>query len=126
MKDVDNKTSHSFALLTYKGKVLLMNKSDGPMDTQKHAWTLIEGNAAQKELSEKALIKQIEKEMGIKIEKVEHVAGSFYHVPLTDSDVNNIDRSEGQLLDFFTVRELDKLLLSAPTQQFIQKHGELI
>ena len=123
---MDRKTAQSLILLTYKGKVLLMNKSDGPMDTQQHAWTLIEGAASQKEMTEKALIKEVERQMGIKIEKAERVAESYYHAQLTDNDVNNIDRSEGQLLDFFTRRELDNLLLSSPTQQFIQKHGDLI
>lgn len=123
---MDDKVSRSLILLTYKGKVLLMNKNNGPMDTSKHAWTFIEGTGNEKGSFEKALIKQVEHEMGIKIDNVEQVSESYYHAILTDDNVNNIERSDNQLLDFFNPRELDDLLLSAPTQQFIQKHGSLI
>lgn len=123
---MDNKTSQASVLLTYKGKALLMNKSDGPMDTTKHAWTLIEGTPSKKELAEEEIARLIKREMGIKIEKIDHVEKSFYHAQLTDDNVNNIDRAEGQLLDFFTLKELDNLTLSDTTSQFISKHGSLI
>ena len=102
-----------------------MNKSNGPMDTENHPWTLIEGVFNVKEL-EQALIKKVEREMGIKIDNIERVAESHYHAQLTDDNVNNIDRSEGQLLDFFTLRELDNLKLSDSTSSFISKHSSLI
>ncbi len=102
-----------------------MNKSDGPMDTVAHAWTVIEGVFNTKEL-EQALVRKVEREMGIKIEKIERLSEGYFHAQLTDENVNNIERSEGQLLDFFAPRELDNLILSQATSQFISKHAELI
>jgi hypothetical protein len=103
-----------------------MNKSDGVMDTKQHEWTLIEGAAAKKGLVETEIVRLIEREMGIKISKVDKVEESYYHAQLTDDNVNEIDRSEGKLLDFFAVKELDNLALSESTSQFISKHSALI
>ena len=60
------------------------------------------------------------------IEKVEFVSKSCYHATLTDDNVNRIERQEGQLLSFFSFRELQNLLLSNPTREFVSKHGALI
>lgn len=110
---MDDKMLQSLILLTYKGKALLMRKTNGPMDKEKHPWCLI--NAIK-----------IEKEMGIKIEKVEFVSESCYFARLTDDNVNKIERTENQLLDFFSVKELGRLFMSSATAQFISKHSTLI
>src|SRR3989338_158338 len=123
---MDNKISPASILLTYKGKALLMYKRSGPMDEEKHAWCFIGGIKENKESFETAMSRRVEKEMGIKIEKVEFVSESCYHAKLTDDNVNKIKRAEGQLLDFFTLKELKKLFLSNTTAQFISKHGALI
>ena len=123
---MDDKISPASILLTYKGKALLMYKRNGPMDEEKHAWCFIDGIKENKESFENAMARKVEKEMGVKIEKVEFVSESCYHARLTDDDVNKIKRAEGQLLDFFTLKELGKLFLSSTTAQFISKHGALI
>lgn len=123
---MDDKILRSLILLTYKGKVLLMHKTNGPMDEEKHPWTFIGGIKGEKESFENAMTRRVEKEMGIKIEKVEFVSESCYHARLTDDNVNNIERAENQLLNFFSLKELGKLFLSNTTAQFISKHGSLI
>ncbi len=123
---MDDKISRSLILLTYKGKILLMHKRNGPRDEEKHPWSFIGGIREKKESFEKVLIKRVEKEMGIKIENVEFVSESCYYARLTDDNVNNIKRAENQLLDFFSLKELKKLFLSRSTEQFISKHATLI
>ncbi len=123
---MDDKISPASILLTYKGKALLMYKKSSPMDEEKHAWCFIGGIKENRESFENAMARKVEKEMGIKIEKVEFVSESCYHARLTDDNVNKIKRAEGQLLDFFTLKELRKLFLSNATQQFISKHGALL
>ncbi len=123
---MDEKTSPASILLTYKGKALLMYKSNSSIDEEKHPWCFIGGIKENKESFENAMSRRVEKETGIKIEKVEFVSESCYHARLTDDNVNNIERAEGQLLDFFTLKEVKKLLLSSSTAQFISKHGALI
>ncbi len=123
---MDDKISPASILLTYKGKALLMYKKSSPMDEEKHAWCFIGGIKENRESFENAMARKVEKETGIKIEKVEFVSESCYHARLTDDNVNKIERAEGQLLDFFTLKELGKLFLSSTTAQFILKHGALI
>ena len=69
---------------------------------------------------------KVEEEAGIKIANVERVSESYYLARLTDDNVNKIQRAENQLLDFFNPRELKKLFLSKPTQEFISRHRSLI
>ncbi|MEK7450838.1 MAG: NUDIX hydrolase [Patescibacteria group bacterium] len=123
---MDDKILRSLILLTYKGKVLLMHKTNGPMDAEKHPWTFIGGIKGEKESFENAMTRRVEKEMGIRIEKVEFVSEACYHARLTDDNVNNIERAENQLLNFFSPKELGKLFLSNTTAQFISKHSSLI
>ena len=120
---MDDKISPSLILLTYKGKVLLMHKTNSPSDKEKHPWCFIGAVKEKKESFEIAMSRRVEKEMGIKIEKVEFVSESCYHARLTDDNVNKIERAENQLLNFFTLKESKKLFLSRSTQQFISKHG---
>ena len=123
MNDTDSSGS---ILLTYKGKVLLMHKQKSVIDDEKHPWSLIKGTREKKESFEDALIRTVEEEAGIKIEKVEFVSEFCYHAQLTDDNVNKIQRKEFQLLDFFTPKELDKLFLSKSTRDFIYKNGALV
>ncbi len=123
---MDSKIPQSLILLTYKGKILLMYKSNSPIDKEKHQWCFIGGIKEKRESFENAMSRRVEKETGIKIEKVEFVSDSCYHARLTDDNVNKIKRAEGQLLDFFTLKELRKLLVSNATEQFISKHSDLM
>lgn len=123
---MDPKISPGLILLTYKGKALLMYKSNGPIDEEKHPWCFIGGIKTEKESFEKAMTRRVQRETGIKIEKVEFVSEFCYHARLTDDNVNKIERAENQLLDFFTLAESKKLFLSRTTTQFISKHGNLI
>lgn len=123
---MDDKNPRSLILLTYKGKVLLMHKRNGPRDDENHPWTFIDGARKERESVENALTRRVEKEAGIKIENVEFVSESCYHARLTDDNVNKMERAENQLLNFFSLKELRRLFLSEPTRQFISKHGTLI
>lgn len=118
--------SPSLILLTYKGKALLMHKQKSVIDPEKHPWSFISAVLDKKETLEKTLTRRVQTEMGIKIENIEFVSESCYHARLTDDNVNSIRRSENQLLDFFTLKDLKKLFLSSNTYQFIQKHQALI
>lgn len=123
---MDDKNPLSLILLTYKGKILLMHKTNGPRDEENHPWSFIGEACEKRESFENALVRRVEKEAGIKIENVEFVSESCYHARLTDENVNNIQRAENQLLDFFSLEELDKLFLSKPTRQLISQLDTLV
>lgn len=122
---MDNTTS-GLILLTYKGKVLLMHKQKNVLDEEKHPWGLISCIKESNQSFEEVLTKRVQKEMGIKIENIECVSEFYYHAKLTDDNVNQIIRSEHQLLDFFTLKEIDKLFLSSQTAKFILSHATLV
>lgn len=96
------------------------------MDEVIHPWCFIGAVKDEKESFEKAITRQVERDAGIKIGKVEFVSQSCYHARLTDDDVNKIERAENQLLDFFSLEESKKLFLTAAASKFISRHGDLI
>jgi NADH pyrophosphatase NudC (nudix superfamily) len=100
-----------------------MHKQKSVIDEEKHPWCLISGVKGKKETYEKALSRRVENEAGIKIENVQFLSEFCYHAELTDDNVNNIQRKEHQLLDFFSPKEVAKLFLSGETARFIQAHG---
>lgn len=113
-------------LLTYKNKVLLMHKQESVIDQEKHPWCFIGAVKEKTESFEKTLTRRVHKEMGIKIDNVEFVSEFCYHARLTDDNVNHIIRSENQLLDFFSLKEVKKLFLSNQTAKFILNHSSLV
>ncbi len=118
-----NGTSSGLILLTYKDKVLLMHKQNSVIDEEKHPWSFISGIKEKSQSFEEMLTKRVHKEMGIKIDNIEFMSEFCYHAKLTDDNVNNITRSENQLLDFFSPKDVKKLFLSTETARFILKHG---
>lgn len=123
---MEDKLSQALILLTYKSKALLMYRQKNPLDVDNNEWSFIEAKKNAKDTAAAALQKNVEREMGIKIDNVECVSDYYYHATLTDDNVNQIKRAEGQILAFFSRRELQKLILTDPTREFILKHGELI
>ncbi len=118
--------SYGLILLTYKNKVLLMHKQEGVLDLEKHAWELISVIRNQNHSLEQTLISRVQEEMGITLENVERITENYYHARLTDKNVNNIQRSEHQLLDFFTLKETERLFLSHASSKFISTYPQLI
>ncbi len=127
-------TDFTSILLTYKGKVLLTFRESTPNIINNAIWHFI-GGIKQKNKSEKETItKIIEKETGIKLtsvefllkQDIENITEHFYGAKLTDQDVNNMQRGEGQLINFYSISELKNLSLAPSTKHFISKYPELL
>ncbi len=103
-----------------------MHKTNGVLDPESHPWCLIGGAPQTKESFERALARNVQKEAGIKIENIEFISEFRYHSVLTDDNVNKMQRKEFQLLDFFTLKELQKLSLTESTREFISNSESLI
>lgn len=103
-----------------------MNKKNSAIDEEKHPWFFIGGFKEVNESFEKAMTRRVEKETGIKVENVEQISEFYYHATLTDKNVNEMKREENQLLDFFSPKELDNLLLTNGSQELLLKHSSLI
>lgn len=128
------KLNESLILLTYKEKILLMIRNYVINSGLHKTWRMIGGEKENNESFEKTIIRKIKEEMNIKISDVKLllVASSdnkntyFYHGKLTDNNVNLIERAEGQELQFFDLKELDKLQLTASTNLFFTQNKNTI
>lgn len=103
-----------------------MHRNLSPIDQGQHGWSFIGVNTDKNESSKDAITKQVEGEMSVKIKTIQILSKYCFHAELSDDDVNNIKREEGQLLNFFTLRELQKLQLTPSTRQFVASFGSLI
>jgi 8-oxo-dGTP pyrophosphatase MutT (NUDIX family) len=112
-------------LLTYKGKALVMQKVDSPLE-EGAQWCFIGGGKRGRESSVQALERIVEEETGIKIKGIERVNENFFQARLSDQNVNEIKRQEGQLLDFFTLPDLYKLDLETNSKSFSSQVVSLV
>ncbi len=111
-----------------------MHRNSLPNILKINTWCFIGGIKKDNKSFEEAIYRDVERETSMKLEKVELLSDPinndrrkhFYHARLTDKNVNDMKREEGQTLDFFTLRELDRLNLSASTKLFVVKHRNLL
>jgi len=128
------KLSESLVLLTYKEKILLMIRNYVFNSGLQKTWCMIGGKRESNESCEKTIIRKIKEEMNIKINDVKLllVAPSddkdtyFYHGKLTDKNVNFIERAEGQELQFFDLKELDKIQLTTSANLFFTQNKNIV
>lgn len=129
-----HKSSESLILLTYKEKILLMIRDYDLTARLKKTWCMIGGRKENNESFEKAIIRKIKEEMNIEVSSVKFILVSlsndkdihFYHGKLTDNNVNRIERAEGQELQFFNLKELDKLQLATSANNFFTQHRSAV
>ncbi|MDP2585546.1 MAG: NUDIX hydrolase [Candidatus Levybacteria bacterium] len=128
------KLNESLVLLTYKEKILLMIRNYVFNSGLRKTWCMIGGKKASNESCEKTIIRKIKEEMNIEIKDVslllvassENIDTYFYHGKLTDKNVNFIERSEGQELQFFDLKELGKIQLAASTDLFFSQNKNIV
>lgn len=129
-----HKLNESLILLTYKEKILLMIKGYASNSRVEKIWRMIGGAKENSESFEKAIVRKIKEEMNIEIVDVKLLLVSpsdnkniyFYHGKLTDNNVNFMEREEGQELQFFDLKELDKLQLATSTNLFFTKYRNAV
>ena len=100
----------------------------------KKTWCMIGGKKENNESFEKTITRKIKEEMNIEVSTIKLLLISpsenkdiyFYHGKLTDNNVNRIERAEGQELQFFNLKELDKLQLTASANLFFTQHRSAI
>ena len=113
---------------------MLTFRESNPNALQNILWHFIGGMKQKDKSEEETITKLVERETSIKLvsveflssESVENSIEHHYCAKLTDEDVNNMERAEGQLINFFTFSEIEKLPLSASTKLFITKHRDFL
>jgi hypothetical protein len=119
--------------LTYKRKILLKRLEDMHNIINVNTWSFITVEASGSQSGENIIMREVEKITSIPLSSVNLLFGvagvkkhNLYHAGLTDKEVNDIKRIEGQDLQFFTMREIEKLTLSQSSDMVFSRSKSLI
>lgn len=93
-------------------------------------WNFIECKKESNRSHEQSIISKIKSDIGITLSQVALVSCDvvdsqkvyYYCGQLTDRNVNEIRRGEHQLVNFFSIKEVDQLILGSSAHAFWQKH----
>jgi len=129
-----HKLNESLVLLTYKEKILLMIRNYVFNSGEQKIWCMVGGKKESNESFEKTIIRKIKEEMNIEINDIklllvvpsDNKDTYFYHGKLTDNNVNFIERAEGQELQFFDLKELNKIQLTSSANLFFTKNRNIV
>jgi hypothetical protein len=129
-----HKSNESLILLTYKEKILLMIKNYVFNSGLEKTWCMIGGEKGAHESFEKTINRKIKEDMNIEVSDVKFLLDSpsdnknihFYHGKLTDKNVNFMQRAEGQELQFFDLKELNKLNLTTSADLFFTRNRNIV
>lgn len=126
----------SGALITYNKKVLMLLRDNNPEILNPNCWQLIGGNLEANETPIEALIREIKEESNLQIPKNDPieigriiVPGKqeyfFYWIKLSGEKIKDIKLgNEGQKIDFFSIKELDKMNLGPNFFSYFQEFKE--
>ena len=115
-------------VISYKNKLLLFS-FDYPF--QKNQWGFVGENADYAGSNSKTISKLLQEITKLKepLQKMQ-VSGQagdfFYFIKLSDNNVNSIVRNNGQKLEFYTIREIEKLNLTEETDRFLSIYKDQI
>jgi hypothetical protein len=114
-------------LLTYKGKILLLQQENVLPTDFDNKWHFIKKAKVKDASAEKTIIQEVYKETHIQLDTVTLIAKKvhetkihyLFHAQLSDQHVNSIIRGERRLLQFFRLQELLKLQTQPSTKLFL-------
>lgn len=115
-------------VLTYKRKVLLKRRESLLDRTNKNTWSFFEDTCCNEESLEHKILKCVEEETSLVLSEPillksplkRYKNTNYYQVALTDKNVNAIQRSEGKELQFFSIKEIEKLRLADSSQKLLE------
>jgi len=118
------------ALLTYKGKVLLLSKHNKPDVPSYNPWQFIEKEKSSQSSEVDTIIREVLKETKLKLTELMPIPTDslpetpeyVFHAQLTDLNVNTIQRGDESLLQFYSLSELQKLNLQESTKRIFTKY----
>lgn len=121
-------------LLTYKGKILLLQQENLLSTQNENAWHFIKKVKEKDTFGERTIIQEVLKETQILLENITLLSSEkhedsvqyLFHARLSDKNVDSIERGEGRILQFFGLNELNKLTIQPSTKSFFQKNRALI
>jgi len=134
----------SSGLLIFKGKLLLLLRDNNPNVFSPNCWHLIGGVSFKGEEPEKTLIREAKEEIDIDIDidikrcnflSIVHIKTRekecldkhLYYYEFTPKEVKQIKLgNEGQKLNFFGLKDLEKISLSKVTIHCLKQNKDII
>lgn len=126
----------SAAFVTYKGRILLFHRDNKLGLHDADCWSLIGGHVEEGESFEQGLERELCEEIGVlptyynffaDFKGSEDEMVKLYHVPLTDSQAEQIKLGdEGQEVRFFTFEEMEDLPLTTNLREIYGKYTNSI
>ena len=121
-------------ILTYKGKILLLQQDDVLNNLPHNDWHFIERIKEKNKTPQETIMREVKRQTEVKLSEVSFVArisrnGNMtylFHARLNDNNVDNLKRDEGKLLQFFTLQELKRLRLKESTKLFLPEYSAII
>lgn len=131
---MDEPINSCLIFLTYNDKMLLMLKDNRQKNSDINLWSFIEGIKKNKESFEEAIMREVAHITSLELLSVKllttliakGIKKQVYHAILTSQHLNNIKRGDGHNLDFFTLKEIEKLTLDQSTKLFLAKNQKTI
>ena len=113
--------------------MLLLSPDIPTSSVPQFSWGLICGRKTDLESSEQTIQRKIKHATKLDLKNIKLLTTKLlnkdeyiYHGELSDSDVNSMQRREGQRLEFYTLEELTKLPLSEPCEGFMEDYKETV
>lgn len=128
------KNDTSLILLTYKGKILLFMPANDQTFIVYRPWSFIGGMRKTGESFAQTIAREVRREISIDLLSIKYISlfidndkrHTVYHSALTDKNVNEIQRTEGKELQFFTISEIEKLPLTSATKNLVYMHKDIL
>jgi 8-oxo-dGTP diphosphatase len=124
------------AIITYKGKVLLVLRDNKPEIKFPNYWGMIGGRIEPGETPEQALIREIKEEINVDVTNPTYIApysldpqnqSEIFHITLDDNQMHSIKLGdEGQELRFFSLDELETLCVTPDVTFFLKNFTQIL
>ena len=129
--------AQSLVLLTYKGKILLRLQESDPtlignnrITAKSNVWSFIGATISKNKTIKESIVEKVKRSTSIQLTNINYVKGitqdkniHYFHAELSDNNINNIVRKDGEVMQFFTLNEIDGLTLSMPSREFVDNFG---
>ena len=112
--------------------MLLISPDIPSTSAPQYSWGLICGKKANAESAEQTILRKIKNTTKLELKNIKLLLSKqnsddyIYHGELSDSDVNGMERREGERLEFYTMTELKKLTLAHNAEGLLSEYKETV
>lgn len=110
-----------------------MHTENNPLFLNEVVWRFIGRNKEKGKSMEETIRREVNRQIGVNLQNIRFLSTveddttqkHYYHGQLTDAQVNNMKRDNGQTIQFYTLKELGKIPVSPSTRDFLTQHSTI-